>query len=394
MTKGALNTGNKVFLVDGRRTPFGKFGGSLKDVTPVDLAVIAAKACLESQPLSPKDFDQVIFGNVLPSTTDTLYGARHIALKLGMPIETPGLNVNRLCGSGIQAILDAARAIKLGESELVLAAGAENMSMAPHLLYGGRFGTKYGGLKSVDMLTDTLSDKFCGTSMGMTAENLAVSHKIEREECDTFALQSHVKAEKAVTSGAFDLEITPISEKSIQFDEHLRPGANIEQMTKLKPSFKQDGVVTPGSASGIVDGACAVIIASEVAVKKHGLTPLAEIIDGMVVGVDPNYMGIGPVPSIEKLLSRNNMVSESVDIFEINEAFAAQTLACMKDLNIPWDKINLWGGAIAIGHPLGATGIRISLTLAKQLVYYKKKYGVASACIGGGQGISLLIKKV
>lgn len=395
MAKGSLNAGKKVFLVHGKRTPFGKFGGSLKDIAPVDLAVHSAKKAIEEAGLKPSDFDQVILGNVAPSTTDTMYGARHLALKLGMPQSTPGLNVNRLCGSGIQAILDAVRLIKLGEADIVLAAGAENMSLMPHLVYGSRFGTKYGALQTVDMLTDTLLDKYTGIPMALTAEKLAQSHGLRREECDAYSLRSHQKATKAYQENLLQDEIAPIEMKSgaCDKDEHVRFDADMAGMSKLRPSFQKDGVVTPATASGVVDGACAVIIASEEAVKEKGLKALAEIIDGHVVGVDPSIMGIGPVPAIEALLAKNNLKMEDIDSVEINEAFAAQVMACSKDLKIPEEKLNRWGGAVSIGHPLGATGARISLTLARQLRHYDQQYGIASACIGGGQGISILLKR-
>jgi acetyl-CoA C-acetyltransferase/acetyl-CoA acyltransferase 2 len=394
MSGRSLNSGKRVFLVGGKRTPFGKFGGSLKKITPVDLAVHASKALLEELSLSPDKIDHVIFGNVAPSTTDTMYAGRHLALKLGMPEKTPGYVVNRLCGSGIQVILDAVRQIKLEESECVLAAGAENMSMMPHLVYGSRFGTRYGSLETVDMLLDTLTDKYTNTPMGITAENLAKSHDVSRADVDTYSLKSHKKAvaSRELLAG----EIAPIVEGRVNCseDEHVRVGGTIEEMEKLKPSFEKDGTVTPATASGIVDGASCVIVASEEFVKKNGLKPLAEIIDGHVIGVDPKIMGIGPVPAIKTLLEKNNLSIADIDLFEINEAFASQVLACKKDLEIDEEKLNIWGGAVAIGHPLAATGTRITTTLARQLKETNKTFGIASACIGGGQGISILIKAV
>lgn len=386
----------KIYLVQGKRTPFGKFGGSLKDVTPVDLAVHAAKALISEIKLNAAKIDQVILGSVVSSSTDTMYGGRHLALKLGCRQETPGLVVNRLCGSGIEAILAAARLIKLGEAQCVLAAGTENMSMVPHLVYGSRFGTKYGSLKTVDMLLDALTDQYSQTPMGITAENLSEKFEITKEQSDTFAYQSHARAAQAYKDGHLQGEIAPYPLKKGECarDEHLRDDASLEEMKSLRPTFKPDGVVTAASASGIVDGAAAVIVASESFCKKEGLTPLAEIIDGFVVGVDPKIMGIGPSPAIKGLLAKNNMTLDQVDLFEINEAFAGQALSCMKDVNIPHDKINLWGGAVALGHPLAASGVRIAHTLARQLKHFNKNYGIASACIGGGQGIAILLKRV
>lgn len=387
---------SRVYLVDGSRTPFGKFGGCLSDISPVNLAEHCSRSLLEKVSLKPDKFDHVIFSNVTPATTDTLYGARHLALKLAMPVSTPGFSVNRLCGSGIQAILDATRQIRLGESRCVLVSGSENMSMLPHLVYGSRFGTRYGELKTVDMLMDTLTDKLTDTPMAITAENLAEQKNISRMKADEFSLSSHQRAQKAYEMGFFKGEVSPIDTKkfTLERDEHLREDINLESLSKLKPSFKRDGVVTAGSASGIVDGAASVIVASEDFVSENNLNPLAEIIDGAVVGVDPSIMGIGPVPAIEQLLVKSNMNLDMIDLFEINEAFSAQALACQLDLKISSERLNIWGGAVAIGHPLGATGVRISLTLARQLKLNKLNFGVASACIGGGQGISILLKSV
>ncbi|MBL7665587.1 MAG: thiolase family protein [Bacteriovoracaceae bacterium] len=389
-------SGRKVFLVHGKRTAFGKFGGSLMDITPVDLAVHASRALFNDLKLNPEEIDQVILGNVVPSSTDTMYGARHLALKLGMKISTPGHVVNRLCGSGIQIILEARNLIRLNEAEAILCSGVENMSMVPHLTYGGRFGTKYGALPVVDMLLDALTDKYACLPMGITAENLAEQYKITREECDVFSYESHAKAVKAYEQGHLQKEITTIELKKSKCDkdEHVRADASIDAMKKLRSSFKTDGVVTPGSASGIVDGASSVLIASEEFCNKHKLTPIAEIIDGHVVGVDPKIMGIGPVPAIRGVLEKNELSLKDIDLFEINEAFAAQALACVKELGLDKNKLNIWGGAIAIGHPLAASGTRIAYTLARQLKEKNLKTGIASACIGGGQGISLLIRRV
>ena len=396
MTASSLNSGKKVYLVNGKRTPFGKFGGSLKKIAPVDLAVKSSKSLIDSLEIKPEQVDHVIFANVAPSTTDTMYGGRHLALKLDMPQETPGYVVNRLCGSGIQIILDAVRQIKLGESECVLAAGSENMSLMPHLIYGSRFGTKYGSLETVDMLMDTLTDKFTGIPMALTAEKLAENNSISREAVDEYSYHSHLKAIEAYNKGYFNDEIVTIEEGRIKCekDEHIRFDVDQNAFIGLKPSFKKDGVVTPGTASGIVDGAATVLIASEYFVKENNLQPLCEILDGHVVGVDPSIMGIGPVPAINHLLEKNNLKIDDIDLVEINEAFSAQVMACGQDLKLNFDNLNVWGGAVAIGHPLGATGTRISLTLARQLNVLDKEIGIASACIGGGQGISLLLKRV
>jgi acetyl-CoA C-acetyltransferase/acetyl-CoA acyltransferase 2 len=394
MSQGSNNQ-EKIYLVEGKRTPFGKFGGSLKDIAPVDLAVHASKALISELKLDAGKIDQVILGNVVPASTDTMYGGRHLALKIGCRQETPGIVINRLCGSGIEAILSAARLIKLGEAQCVLAAGTENMSMVPHLVYGSRFGTKYGSLKTVDMLLDALTDQYAQVPMGITAETLSEKFNVTRLDCDSFSYNSHARAAQAYKDGLLQGEIAPIPLKrgECSRDEHLRDDASLEEMKSLKPTFKTDGVVTAASASGIVDGAAAVIVASESFCSANGLNPLAEIIDGHVVGVDPKIMGIGPSPAIKGLLEKTKMKLSEIDLFEINEAFAGQTLSCMKDVEIPHDKINLWGGAVALGHPLGASGVRIAHTLSRQLKHYKKTYGIASACIGGGQGIAILLKK-
>ena len=386
----------RVFIVNGKRTPFGKFGGSLGGINPVDLAVYAAQALLQETKIDPDTLDQVIFANVIPSTPDTLYAGRHLALKAGLKITTPGIVINRLCGSGIQAILDAARLIRCKEAQALLVAGAENMTMVPHLVYGSRFGTKYGALKTQDLLLDTLYDKHVQTPMGITAENLAVEYNVTKEDSDQYSYLSHLKALKAYESNLIQPEIVAIKHERIDCsrDEHLRDDVSLEQMQKLKPTFKKDGTVTAGSASGIVDGACAMIIASEEYVTKYNLKPIAEVIDGQVLGVDPTKMGIGPVPAITQLLERQKKHIQEIDLFEINEAFASQVISCQRALSLPMEKLNIWGGAVALGHPLGATGIKVSLTLSRQMQYLKKDWGISSACIGGGQGIALLLKRV
>ena len=386
----------RVFIVNGKRTPFGKFGGELSSLRPVDLAVYATNSLISETKINPETINQVIFANVIPSTPDTLYAGRHLALRCGLKISTPGIVINRLCGSGIQAILDAARLIRTNEAESILVAGAENLSMAPHLIYGSRFGTKYGALKSQDLLLDTLTDSLCQTPMGITAENLADEFKITRSESDEYSFQSHQKASMAYQNNLIQPELISIKVDKVNChkDEHLRDEISLDEMSRLKPNFKKDGLVTAGSASGIVDGAAAMIIASEDYVTQNHLEPLAEIIGGEVVGVEPTKMGIGPVLAITRLLERNKLNLDKIDLFEINEAFAPQVIACQRALNIEPEKLNIWGGAVALGHPLGATGIKISLTLARQLKHNRGELGISSACIGGGQGIAMLIKNV
>jgi acetyl-CoA C-acetyltransferase/acetyl-CoA acyltransferase 2 len=394
MTLNNMLSTRKVFLVEGKRTPFGKFGGSLKDISPVDLAAHATKAALESSKVAPEKVDHFILGNVVPTTTDTLYGGRHLGLKVGGREDAPGYCLNRLCGSGAQSILEGVRLLLTGEANSVIAAGTENMSNVPHLVYGSRFGTKYGPLKTVDMLMDSLTDKNAGCAMGITAENLAEKYGISRDEAEEYSVMSHKRAAAAVTEGLLKGEISPFETRRgvVENDEHVRGDATKEGMVKLKSSFKEGGVVTPATASGIVDGASSCLLAHEDFVNQEGLTPMARILDGAVVGVDPTIMGIGPVPAIQTLLQRNNLKLDDIDLIEINEAFAAQTLACAKELGLSLEKLNIWGGAIAYGHPLAASGNRITLSLARQLKSKGLKRGIASACIGGGQGIAILIE--
>jgi acetyl-CoA acyltransferase 2 len=384
---------DKIYLVGGMRTAFGKFGGSLRELEPTDLCLYAAKSVITGLSLKPEQFDQVIVSNVIPSTPATLYTARHLALKLSMPVTTPALMLNRLCGSGIEAIIQARSLIASGQAECILVAGVENMSLIPHLTYGARFGTKYGALKNRDFLLDTLTDEYACLPMGMTAENLAKEFGITRQDSDAFSCQSHQKAHKAKAHLAREITSVAFKGGELLVDEHVRHDVSLEEMGRLKPSFEKDGVVTPASASGIVDGAAVVVVASEEFVRKNQLRPLALIGASSCVGVDPKRMGIGPVPAIQKLVKNLNQQVKDIDLFEINEAFAPQVMACQKSLGIPSEKLNIWGGAIALGHPLGASGVRIALTLSRQLQVNQLKSGVASACIGGGQGIALYLSR-
>jgi acetyl-CoA acyltransferase 2 len=398
MTFGKNN--RKTFLVQGFRTPFGKFGGSLGSLKPVDLGVFCTKEILKifnkNHPLNPQDIADCIVGNVLPSTADTLYAGRHIALKSSLSSHNPGITINRLCGSGLQAIIDATKGIQLGEGEAYLAGGVENMTLTPHLVYGSRFGTKYGALTTQDLLLQALTDEYAHMPMAQTAEKLAEIYSISREECDQYALNSHLRANKAYEEGLLQGEIVSLTlpKKNLDRDEHLRAQISIEDLQSLKPAFPGGKTVTPGTASGVVDGACMTLIANEDFCRRYQLQPLAEIEAYSLVGVDPTIMGIGPVNASIKLMTKMNLNAKDIDLWEINEAFAPQILACQKELNISNDQLNIWGGAISLGHPLGASGARITLSLARQLQHYKKKRGIASACIGGGQGISILLKNV
>lgn len=355
-----------VYLVEGARTPFGSFGGSLKSVTDIDLGVVASKEALTRSNVPATDIDHVFFGNVIHTTKAASYLSRHIALKTGIPIEVPALTLNRLCGSGLQAVVSAVQSIMLGDAETALAGGAENMSQAPHALRDTRFGT---GLKTPvidDMLTLTLQDQYTGCGMGITAENLADQYEISREEQDQFALVSQQRATAARESGKFKKEIVQVevsSRKGSTFvteDEHIKPGTTLEKLSSLRPAFKKDGSVTAGNASGINDGAAAVVLVSEQYLADHpDVKPLAKITSWGIAGVDPTIMGIGPVPASQIALSKAGLTIEDIDLVELNEAFAAQSLAVIKALNLNQEKVNVNGGAIALGHPVGASGARI-----------------------------------
>jgi acetyl-CoA acetyltransferase family protein len=387
-----------VFILGGARTPMTQHVGALKDVSAIDLGAVASKAALERTGTRPEWVEHVVFGNVQQSSVDAHYGARHVGLKAGLPQEVPALTVNRLCGSGIQAVLSGAQHIQLEEAGVVLAGGMENMSQVPHIIRGLRGGLKLGQGKLEDWLWEGLTDPYAGCSMAMTAENCAVKYGITREQADCYALRSQQRAHQAWTSGIMADEVAPVEIKTkkgstfVDRDDHMRPETTMEVLAKLPTVFKKDGVVTAGNASGIVDGAAALVIAGAAAVNAKGLKPLGRIVSWAAVGVDPALMGMGPVPAIRKALERAGLTLADLDLIEINEAFAPQYLACEKELGLDRDKVNVNGGAIAIGHPLGASGARLLLTLLLELRRRGKKYGVASACIGGGQGIAMIIE--
>ncbi len=391
-----------VYILGGARTPFGTFGGSLKDVSATELGTIASKRAIEKSTVKPEDIEQVFVGNVIHTSKNASYMARHIALRAGVPIESPALTVNRLCGSGLQAVISAAQAILLKESHVALALGTESMSQSPHVLRGARFGTGLKAPEIEDMLLASLSDEYIGCGMGITAENLSEKYGITREDQDKFALISQQRAAKSRKNGRFKEEITPVvltdrkgKEITITEDEHIKADSTMEEMAKLKPSFKKDGTVTAGNASGINDGASAVVLADEAYINQNKqLKPLARIVSWGIAGVEPGIMGIGPVPASQMALQRAGMNVNDIDLIEVNEAFAAQFLAVEKELGLDREKVNVNGGAIALGHPVGASGGRILYSLALELKNRGKKYGLASLCIGGGQGIAMIIESV
>jgi acetyl-CoA acetyltransferase family protein len=388
----------EVFIVGGARTPMTEYVGALKDVSALELGAIAARGALEKAGLRAEAVDDVVFGNVLQTSADAHYGARHVALKAGIPIEVPALTVNRLCGSGLQAAISGAQHIQLREADVVLTGGTESMSQAPHVIRGLRGGLKFGQGKLEDSLRECLLDTMCGLFMAQTAENCAARYGVGREAQDRYALRSQQCAGEAWEQGRFADEVVPVEITGrkgvtvVDRDDHLRTDTSLEGLARLPAAFSKEGSVTAGNASGIVDGAAAVILASAEAVERHGLRPLARLTGWAAVGVDPAMMGMGPAPAIRKVLTRAGLGVDDVDLFEINEAFAAQYLAVEAELGLDRSRVNVNGGAIALGHPLGATGARLLLTLILELRRRGKTRGIASACIGGGQGIAALVE--
>ncbi|WP_349407651.1 thiolase family protein [Pseudalkalibacillus sp. SCS-8] len=392
---------NEIYLLDGARTAFTTFGGSFAKVTPTELGVATAKEALKRSKVSPEEIDQVVYGNVIHSSTNAPYVARHIATQSGIPTDKPALLVNRLCGSGLQSVVSASQSLLLGEGNTALVGGVDNMSMSPHVSFSNRFGhPKLGNVQFEDMLLLTLRDEAIGNGMGITAENLSEQYGISREEQDEFSALSHERAGKASESGRFKREIVPVEvmerkeSRLIDTDEHVRPGTTVEGLSKLRPTFKKDGTVTAGNASGINDGAVSMILANGQSVTNKGLKPLAKIRSWGICGVDPSIMGIGPVPAIRIALECAKLSMDDIDLFEVNEAFAAQYLAVEKELKLDRMKTNVNGGAVALGHPVGASGSRLLLSLAYELQEQDKQFGIASLCIGGGQGIAMVIERV
>jgi acetyl-CoA acetyltransferase family protein len=382
----------------GGKTGAGERGGKLNGVSAIDLGAVAAKGALAHSGVSADKIDHVIMGNALQTSGDAIYGARHVGLKAGVPKAIPALTVNRLCGSGVQAAVEGAYAIGDGAS-YTLCGGMESMSQAPFVIRQGRTGIRLGHAKLEDSLFEALTDSYCEMLMAQTAEKLARDRGISRRDQDEFALRSNQLGAKAIESGRFGEEIVPVEIKdrragtiAIDKDDHLYEGATIEGLTALKPAFGKDGYVTAGNASGMVDGAACLVVADKDAAERDGHRALTEIVGWHTVGVDPQIMGIGPVDAIRGLLGKTGKELANIDLFEINEAFAAQYLAVEQELGLDRDRVNLNGGAIALGHPLGATGARLLLTLSLELNKTGKRYGIASACIGGGQGIAMLVE--
>jgi len=392
-----------IAIVSGARTPFGRYCGKLKDFTAQELGAVAGKGAIERAGIDPKEFDHAVFGNAQQTSGDALYGARHVGLRAGLPIETPALTVNRLCGSGMQSIVSGAQMIQLDEAKIVLAGGMEAMSQAPFVIRGRDGFTLAPGGKLEDSLMVALLDSYCNLYMANTAELLGSEFGITREMQDEFALRSQQKADAAYKEGRIQEELVPVPLKnskgeatgeSLTEDDHRRPQTTLEGLAKLKAAFGKNGTVTAGNASGIVDGAAAVVLMSLEEARKRSIEPLGRIVSWGIAGVEPKVMGRGPVPATKVALQKAGLSLDYIDLIEVNEAFAAQYLAVEKELGLDREKVNVNGGAIALGHPLGATGTRLVITLLYELRRRKKKYGLATACIGGGQGIAMVVESM
>lgn len=391
----------EIVIIDGARTAFGTFGGTLRDVEATDLAIISAKEALRRSNVEAGMIDAVVVGNVIQSTGATAYIARHMALAIGVPMETPALVVNRLCGSGLQAVVTAAQWLLLGEAQWVLAGGAESMSTAPYVVKGARWGLGLDGGKLEDVLWHALVDPYRKTPMAITAENVATKYGLSRQEVDEFAYTSQMRAKAATESGRLREEIVPVplpgkGGQAIVFDrdEHIRGDTTLESLAKLKARFREGGVVTAGNASGINDGAGMMVMTTMANAKERGLKPLGRVLSWSTVGVDPDIMGMGPAAAIPLALKRAGLRQDQMDLFEVNEAFASQYLGVEKELGLDRSRTNVNGGAVAIGHPLAASGARLAITVLYELRHRGGRYGIASLCIGGGQGIAAVLENL
>ena len=388
-----------VLILGGARTPMTEYVGALKDVSAIELGAIAARGAFQKTGVKPEWIDHVVFGNVLQTSSDAIYGARHVALKACVPIEVPALTVNRLCGSGLQAAVTGAHHILAGEADVVLTGGIENMSQAPHVIRGLRSGLKLGQGALEDSLYEGLRDTMCGLFMAETAEKCASNYQISREEQDRYAIRSQKCAADAWKQGRFAEEVVPVEIKTrrgttvVDRDDHLRPDTTLEGLAKLPTAFSKDGTVTAGNASGIVDGGAAVILASESGARARGVSPIARLAGWATVGVDPSTMGMGPAPAIRKLLEKRRLTLNDIDLFEINEAFAAQYLAVEKELGLDREKVNVNGGAVALGHAIGQSGSRILTTMLYEMKRRSAHCGIAALCLGGGNAVALAVER-
>ena len=396
---GTMAADKQVVFLAAVRTPFGTFGGSLKDHSATELGILAGRASVERAGVDPSEYGQVFFGNVIQTSADAVYLARHVGLNAGLPIEVPAMTLNRLCGSGFQAVIDGAEDILYGGSRVCLTGGTESMSQAPHVVRGARWGLRLGpSIPFEDTLWESLTDTYCGFSMAQTAENLAEEYDISREEVDAYAVRSQTRAGAAWEEGKFDEEVIPVTllkrgkETEFRRDEHMRPDTTAEALGALRPYFKKDGLVTAGNASGIGDGAAALVISDSEFAAAHGIKPMGSLVSWAVAGVPPRIMGIGPAPAARKALEKAGLTLGDIDLIEVNEAFAPQYVAVERELGLDRDRVNVNGGAIALTHPLGATGARITTHLLHELNRRGGGLGLGSACIGGGQGIAVIVK--
>lgn len=396
----SVSKNEEIWFLSGKRTAFGTFGGALKDLTATDLAVESAKAALAAAKVSPEDVQHVVYGNVIQTSADAIYLPRHVGLRVGAPVSVGALGVNRLCGSGFQAFVTAAEMMLTEQASVVLAGGTESMSQAPHVIRGARWGIGLGKGQLEDSLWSALTDTYAGVPMGMTAENLAVEYNLTQEQVDEYAVLTQKRYAAAAEAGRFAQEIAPVELKTrkgttlFERDEHPRPDTTVEGFKKLPKAFKKDGVIHPGAASGICDGAASAVLATKSWAEKKGLKPLGKLLNWASAGCDPKLMGIGPVNAIRKLMERAEVKLSDVQLIEVNEAFAPQYLAVEKELGLNREITNVDGGAIAVGHPLAASGARITVHLLHELKRRGAKYGIGSACIGGGQGIAVLVEAV
>lgn len=387
-------------IVAAKRTPFGEYGGGLKSLSATQLGVEASKAALADGGVDAKDLDAVVFGNVMQTSKDAIYLARHIGLAVGASVETPALTVNRLCGSGFQAIVSGALEILTGQADTVLCGGAESMSQAPHVLYGARWGLRLGQAPMIDSLWEALYDPYAELTMSATADRLAQEFGISREDADEFAALSQLRFATAQENGALSAELAPVTISSrrgdvvIDRDEHPRPGSTLEKLSGLRSAFGKDSIITAGNASGINDGAGALVLTTADKAKSRGWNTIARLVSWGVVGCDPKTMGIGPVGAMNKALAMADLGLDDIDIIDVNEAFAPQYLAVEKVMGLDREKANVNGGAIAVGHPLAASGARITMQVAYELKRRGAQLGMGSACIGGGQGIAVLLEAV
>ncbi len=388
----------EIVILDGARTPMAEYNGVFSDISAIDLGVVASREALKRSQTDPAEIDHVIFGNALQTSGDAIYGARHVGLKAGVPKEVPALTVNRLCGSGFESIVQGAQRILLGEARTVLAGGMENMTQAPHVIRGARKGFRLGQGQLEDSLMVALLDSYCGLAMAQTSDRVAAKYGVTREEQDQYALSSQKRAAAAWSSCRLSEEVVPVEVKVgrktivVEKDDHLRPDTTLEVLAALPPSFGKGGMVTAGNASGIVDGAAAVVVTTASRAREKGFRPLARLVSWGVVGVEPELMGLGPAPAARQALEKAGLDQKQIDLWEINEAFAGQILGVIRELGLDLEKLNVNGGAIALGHPLAATGTRCTLTLAREMRRRGVRYGVAGACIGGGQGIAVVLE--